>query len=113
MECSKINYIKGEVAYLKEQLFNTEKQLEGVHNVLFMALTKLGLIDPNAKTPFQRDIQELCYSDSEMKKLTMKARERKLVAKIIDELQGKESKSSNSNFSAGDDIDKNDYELYG
>ena len=43
----------------------------------------------------------------------MKARERKLVAKIIDELQGKESKSSNSNFSAGDDIDKNDYELYG
>ena len=78
-----------------------------------MALTKLGLIDSNSKTPFQREIQELCYSESEMKKLTMKARERKLVAKIIDELKGKDSKSSNDDLSAEDDNDKNDYELYG
>jgi len=59
LETAKINYVKGEVGSLKEQMFTTEKQLEGVHNVLFLALSKLGLIDPNAKSPFQREIREL------------------------------------------------------
>lgn len=59
LETAKINYIKGEMSNLKEQMFTTERQLEGVHNVLFMALSKLGLVDPNAKSPFQKEIKEL------------------------------------------------------
>lgn len=47
-----------------------------------------------------------------MKKLNKKATERTWVAKIIDELKGKNSNSSPSNVSYDDDNDKQDYELF-
>ena len=59
LECSKISYIKGQVASIKEKLYTTEKQLEGVQNVLYIALKKIGLINPNTKSPFENEIAEL------------------------------------------------------
>jgi hypothetical protein len=59
LETAKINFIKGKVASLKHQMFSTEKQLEGVNNILHLALSKLGLIDPTSKSPFEKEIKGL------------------------------------------------------
>ncbi|CAI2372947.1 unnamed protein product [Moneuplotes crassus] len=112
LETAKINYIKGEVSSLKNQMFGTEKQLEAVHNVLFQSLSKLGLIGMMEESPLQNEINDLCYSNEAMDRLRQKTMQKLSVSKIIDELKGKETIEQSSQLNSDEDADMKDYELF-